>query len=305
MGFNTADDAGVYRLDDQTALVLTVDLFTPIVDDPYTYGQISAANSLSDIYAMGGRPLAALNIVGFPKSLFPIEVLSEILAGGADKALEADTPIVGGHTISDDELKYGLAVTGIVHPDRIFTNGGARPGDVLFLTKPLGSGTITTALKAGKGSPDVIKEVSDWMKMLNRDAAEVCKRIGIHACTDISGFGLLGHALEVAQASRIGLRLEYDRIPFFPAAIETTAQGFVPGGTRANLLHVAPDVRFAGRLGQIEQLLLCDPQTSGGLIIAVAQDKSERMSIDMESAGVPAVIIGEVTSEPAGKIEVV
>lgn len=305
MGFNTADDAGVYRLSDEIALVLTVDLFTPIVDDPYSYGQISAANSLSDVYAMGGRPLAALNIAGFPKDLFSMDVLAEILAGGADKAREADVPIIGGHTIADDELKYGLAVTGIVHPERILKNNGARPGDVLLLTKPLGTGTITTALKAGADDPGMIAEVSESMKRLNRNASEICQRIGVSACTDVSGFGLLGHALEMAQASGVGLRLEYDRIPFFAAAEEMTRKNYVPGGTRANLLHAAPDMLFADRLGQVEQLLLSDPQTSGGLIVSVAEKKAARLASELASAGEKAAEIGVVVEQPAGKIEVV
>lgn len=304
VGHNTADDAGVIRINDELALVLTVDIFTPIVDDPYTYGQISAANSLSDVYAMGGTPYSALNIVGFPKDLFPIEVLADILRGGADKAMEANTVILGGHTISDDEMKYGLAVTGLIHPDRIITNANARPGDVLILTKPIGTGTITTALKAGKGTKPMIKNVSELMMRLNKTAAEACQRVGINACTDITGFGLLGHALEVARESGVGLIFNYNDIPIIPDAIETTKKGFVPGGTKANHLYAAPDVEYADRLGINEQYLLCDPQTSGGLLISVPEDCAEQLRNELTDAGDSAFIIGYVTNENKGKIRV-
>ncbi len=305
VGLNTADDAGVIRLSDELALVVTVDIFTPIVDDPYMYGQISAANSLSDVYAMGGTPYCALNIVGFPKDIFPIEVLAEILRGGADKAREANTVILGGHTISDDELKYGLAVTGLIHPDKIITNANARPGDVLILTKPIGTGTITTALKAGKGTEPMIKYVTQLMVRLNKTAAEVCLRVGINACTDITGFGLLGHALEVAHGSGVGLVFKFDDVPFIPDAVETTKKGFVPGGTKANHLYAAPDVEYADRLGMNEQYLLCDPQTSGGLLISVPEDRAERLRKELTDAGDTACIIGYVTKENKGKIKVV
>ena len=305
VGLNTADDAGVIRLTDELALVQTVDIFTPIVDDPYMYGQISAANSLSDVYAMGGTPYSALNIVGFPKDIFPIEVLADMLQGGADKAGEANTFILGGHTISDDELKYGLAVTGLIHPDKIITNANARPGDVLILTKPIGTGTITTALKAGKSTEAAIKYVTELMARLNKTASEACQRVGINACTDITGFGLLGHALEIARESSVGLIFKFDNIPFIPDAIETTKKGFVPGGTKANHLYAAPDVEYAARLGKNEQYLLCDPQTSGGLLISVPENRSERLRTELTDAGDLAQIIGYVTEENKGNIKVV
>ena len=304
VGLNTADDAGVIRINDELALVLTVDIFTPIVDDPYMYGQISAANSLSDVYAMGGTPYSALNIMGFPKDLFPIDVLAEILRGGADKAGEANTLILGGHTISDDEMKYGLAVTGLIHPDKIITNANARPGDVLILTKPIGTGTITTALKAGKGSEPIINNVTQLMTRLNKSAAEACQRVGINACTDITGFGLLGHALEVARESGVGLIFNYNDIPIIPDAVETTKEGFVPGGTKANHLYAAPDVEYAGWLDINEQYLLNDPQTSGGLLISVPEDRAERLRKELTDGGDTAAIIGYVTKENTGKIKI-
>ncbi len=304
VGYNTADDAGVFKLSDDLALVQTVDFFTPVVDDPYMYGQIAAANALSDVYAMGGTPIVALNILGFPKDLFPLEVMAEILRGGNDKTAEANTVIVGGHTVTDDELKYGLAVTGAIHPDRILTNSGARPGDVLFLTKPIGTGTITTALKAGKASAEMIQKVTAAMAQLNKTAAEISLRVGAHACTDITGFGLLGHALEMAESSGVSLVIEYAKVPIFLEAVLTTQQGFIPGGTRANRLYVAPKVTFADRLGEIEQLLLCDPQTSGGLLVAVAQEKAEEMQRALKEAGLEHNIIAEVTTDSPGQIRV-
>lgn len=305
VGFNTADDAGVIRLSDELALVQTVDFITPIVDDPYTYGQIAAANALSDVYAMGGKPFCALNIVGFPKELFPLEVLAAILQGGQEKAAEARTPILGGHTVSDQELKYGLAVTGLIHPGQLLTNAGARPGGVLVLTKPIGTGTITTALKAGQGTPEMEAEVCRSMATLNRAAAEVCQRIGVDAVTDITGFGLLGHALEMAEASGAGLVLRNEAVPVFAAAVATTAAGFVPGGTRANLLHIQPQVDFHDRISPEQRLLLCDPQTSGGLLIAVVEEKAFELVRAGREEGLRMAVIGEVISDHPGRIEVV
>ncbi len=302
VGLNSADDAGVIRLGDDLALVQTVDIFTPIVDDPYMYGQISAANSLSDVYAMGGRPFSALNIVGFPKEIFPFQVLAEILQGGADKAREADTVILGGHTITDSELKYGLAVTGLIHPDKILTNNNARPGDVLILTKPIGTGTITTALKAGKANDRVIAAVSKQMAKLNKTASEVSLRVGVNACTDITGFGLLGHALEMATGSGVGFELQFDNIPVIPEAIETTNAGFVPGGTKANHLYTAPNIVWHSRLDLQSQYLLCDPQTSGGLLFSVPAAKAESLLEQLIDAGETAAIIGFVTAEHKGNI---
>ncbi len=304
VGMNTADDAGVVWLRPDLALVQSVDLFTPIVDDPYVYGQISAANSLSDIYAMGGTPLSALNIIGFPKELFPLDVLAAILQGGYDKAKEAGTVIVGGHTISDEELKYGMAVTGTVHPDHIFTNAGAYHGDVLCLTKPIGTGTITTALKAGKGTAELDKRVCSVMTALNNKASEICQRIGIHACTDITGFGLLGHALEMAQMSKTGLVFQMDQIPVINGARETAKQGHVPGGSKANRLFVAPHVHYDSNVSEIEQLLLNDAQTSGGLLISVSEQNAEPLQKALCAESVDAAVIGYVTEAFPGRIKV-
>lgn len=302
MGYNTADDAGIVRLNDDLALVQTVDFFTPIVDDPFMYGQISAANSLSDVYAMGGKPLSALNIVGFPKNIFPIEVLAEILHGGQTKAAEAGTVIVGGHTIGDDELKYGLAVTGLIHPQRILTNSGAKAGDVLVLTKPIGVGTLTTMLKAGQADPLVIHRISQQMAFLNKTASEICLLVGVNAVTDITGFGLLGHALEMAQAGKVEFVLQYQDIPVISEAVESVAGGFVPGGAKANHLYTAPNVEYAPSLQREDYWLLNDPQTSGGLLISVSESKAEHLLTRLTEAGIKSPVIGTVTAAQAGKI---
>ncbi len=302
VGFDTSDDAGVVRLDDNRALVHTVDFFTPVVDDPFAYGQIAAANSLSDVYAMGGKPVSALNVVGFPKELFPLKVLGEILHGGLEIAMQAETPIVGGHTISDSELKYGLSVTGLVDPNKLMTNSAAKPGDVLLLTKPLGTGTISTALKAGKVTPEQEKSIVTVMTQLNKSAAEVAVEMGIRSCTDITGFGLLGHILEVALGSGVGITIEYDNVPFIPFAEAFTRSGFVPGGTRANLLHVTPNTHFAGRLTEVEKLLLNDPQTSGGLLMTGPEKIIKETEKRLTDKGVDVRSIGYVIAEFPGKI---
>ena len=294
VGFNTADDAGVIKLNDEIALVQTVDIFTPIVDDPYKYGQISAANSLSDVYAMGGKPLSALNIVGFPRDIFPMEILGDILRGGQDKAQEAGVAVVGGHTISDDELKYGMAVIGIVNPHSILTNSNAKVGDLLYLTKPIGTGTITTCLKAGKGSADMEIYVSEVMSTLNRRASEVAIAVEANACTDITGFGLLGHAMEMAKGSKVSLEIEYDRIPILDYAIETTAKKFIPGGTKANRLYTEPSVSYASHLVEDQKFILNDPQTSGGLLISVPSDRQNDIEAALQTARVPGMLIGSV-----------
>jgi len=271
VGANLADDAAVYRLSDDLALVQTVDFFTPIVDDPYTFGQIAAANSLSDVYAMGARPLTALNIVGFPIKTLPAQILAEILRGGADKAREAGVPIVGGHTVDDAEPKYGLSVTGVVHPERYITAHGGQPGDVLILTKPLGTGAVSTALKAGGAATTHIHQAVRWMTTLNRAASSAMLAARAHAATDITGFGLLGHLLDLCRASKVGARIDSAAVPFLPGALAYAQQGFVPGGTQSNLSYVSPFVEFGGTDGVV-QALLGDPQTSGGLLIALSPD---------------------------------
>ncbi|KYH32396.1 selenide, water dikinase [Moorella mulderi DSM 14980] len=304
VGMNSVDDAGVYRLTDDLALIQTIDFFTPIVDDPYLYGQIAAANALSDVYAMGGKPLTAMNIVAFPSKKVDITVLGEILRGGADKVLEAGAVLVGGHSIDDEEPKYGLAVTGIVHPDRIVTNCGARPGDKLILTKPLGTGIITTAIKAEMATPELEQEVSRWMATLNREAAAAMVAVGVHACTDITGFGLLGHGLEMARGSSVNLVIYARAVPVLPRALEFAALGLIPGGAYNNRRYVAKDVSMDAGVPEALQDVLYDPQTSGGLLIAVAGEKAGELMAALKERGVTAArIIGEVEAGP-GQITV-
>jgi selenide,water dikinase len=302
VGIETGDDAAVYRLNDETALVLTVDFFPPITDDPYEFGAIAAANSLSDVYAMGGKPLLALNIVGFPASLDKA-VLAEILRGGYAKAAEAGCLIVGGHTVDDPEPKYGLSVVGLVHPGKQVTNAGARPGDVLVLTKPLGTGIITTAGKQRKAPKDVLQRAVDVMSTLNRAAAEAMISVGPHACTDITGFGLMGHLRGMVRGSKVAAQVHLAQVPVLPGAWELLDQGVAPGGTHRNLKGVADTVQWHPSLTQREQLLLCDAQTSGGLLISVAKNKLARLLEELKAAGVDeAAVIGEITAEPAGQI---
>lgn len=305
VGVDTYDDAGVYMLDEERALIQTVDFFTPIVDDPYLYGQIAAANALSDVYAMGGTPLTAMNVVCFPSRKLDLGILREILRGGADKVLEAGAVVVGGHTIEDPEPKYGLAVTGIAHPGKLMTNNQARPGDVLILTKPIGSGIISTAIKAGMAGPEVVAEVTASMAALNREAAEVALEFGVRGCTDITGFGLLGHAAEMALASGVGLRFWVEEIPFYPQAKELAAMGFVPGGAYANRNFLAERVAFSSEVKEAEQDLLFDPQTSGGLLFAVPAAREKACLERLKERGVAASAVGEVVAEPRGQIAVV
>ena len=255
-------------MDDETALVQTVDFFPPIVDDPYAFGQIAVSNALSDVYAMGGRPLTALNIVGFPAAL-PKSVLGEILTGGSHKAQEAGVLIVGGHTVDDEEPKYGLSVTGVVKPGSQVTNAGAIPGDVLVLTKPLGTGVITTAGKQGVVSEDVLEAAVDIMSELNRAASEAMTGVGVHACVDVTGFGLLGHLRGMTSASGVGAEIEFGSMPFINGAEELARDGVAPGGTHRNLSSVEPDVVWADSIDDVQKVLLADAQTSGGLLIAV------------------------------------
>jgi selenide,water dikinase len=259
-------------MDDETALVQTVDFFPPIVDDPYAFGQIAVSNALSDVYAMGGRPLTALNIVGFPAAL-PKQILGEILSGGSHKAQEAGVLIVGGHTVDDEEPKYGLSVTGVVKPGSQVTNAGAIPGDVLVLTKPLGTGVITTAGKQGVAPKDVLEAAVEIMSDLNRAASEAMTGVGVHACVDVTGFGLLGHLRGMTEASGVGAEIEFGSIPFIAGAEELARDGVAPGGTHRNLSSVEPDVVWADSIDDIQKVLLADAQTSGGLLIAVAPNK--------------------------------
>ncbi len=293
VGLDDPDDAAVWRIDDQRALVVTTDFFTPVVDDPYDYGAISAANSLSDVYAMGARPFLALNILGLPPSLVD-EVGGQILLGGAETAKRAGIVLAGGHSIQDEEPKYGLIVLGFVHPDEMITKIGAHPGDRLFLTKPLGVGVTTSALKKEKASKKDIEEVTMWMKQLNDKAAEVALSADVRSGTDISGFSLLGHGAELAAGSGVRLRFEYDRIPILDGAKRYAQDWDFPGGASDNRLYFQDQVSFTGELEEWEQMLLFDPQTSGGLLLSVPAGKVNLFTSQAEQFQVPIWDIGEV-----------
>ena len=297
VGMHTSDDAGVYRIAPDLALVNTVDFFPPIVDDPYDFGRIAAANALSDVYAMGARPLTALNLVTFPKSGLALDVLHEILRGGADKLTEAGVALVGGHTVTDPEPKYGLAVTGLVDPARTVTNAGARPGDALVLTKPIGVGIITTALKQGLAGARTVAQAVESMAQLNRRAADLMVEAGAHACTDITGYGLLGHALEMATASGVALRIAHRRVPHFSAALELRALGIAPGGLASNRHAFNGKIRFGDAVSGMWRDLLFDPQTSGGLLIALPEVVAARLVERLAVEGyAEAAVIGKAES---------
>jgi selenide,water dikinase len=305
VGLDVPDDAGVYKLTNDIALVQTVDYFTPVVDDPRMFGQIAAANALSDVYAMGGKPLTVLNIVGFPITKLDPSILADILKGAGEKVQEAGALIVGGHSIDDQEPKFGMAVTGIVHPEKVWTNHGAKPGDVLILTKPIGIGIMTTAIKRDMLNEQEIDLVTHTMAELNRKSAEVLMNYTIHACTDITGFGLLGHAKEMAAGSGVGMTLDKEKVPVLPRSYELAEQGIVPGGTIANHKWLLDCVDY-GNLTQHEQYLLCDAVTSGGLFVSIPEAEAENCLKDLKDKGVEyASIIGKVTSEDPGCIKVV
>jgi selenide,water dikinase len=305
LGIGTDDDAAIYRLSDELALVQTVDVFTPIVDDPYQFGAIAAANALSDVYAKGGRPLLALNIAGFPRRL-PLDILAEILRGGADKAAEAGVMVVGGHSIDDPEPKYGLAVTGLVHPARFVRNDGARPGDMMYLTKPIGIGVIATGIKQEKTPAPVAAEAIRVMGMLNRAASEAMTQVGVHAATDVTGYGVLGHLHEMVAASGVGARISAGAVPVIGGALPLAGQGAVAGGTARNLEWLRDKVRWAPALEETTQLLLADAQTSGGLLIAVAAERAQLLEEALRARGVETVArIGEFTLRNDPSIEVI
>ena len=304
VGPETCDDAAVYRLTDELALVLTVDFFTPIVDDPRAFGQIAAANSLSDVYAMGGRPIAMLSIVGFPRDKLPMSVLGEVLRGGAEKAREAGVSVVGGHSVDDAEPKVGYAVVGLIHPARIWRNVGARPGDALVLTKPLGTGIISTAIKQAKAPERAVAAAIRSMSALNRSAAEATATVPVHAVTDVTGFGLLGHLREMTLGSKARARLHAGRIPLLPDVVALAEAGLVPGGTKRNLQAVAAAVRWDPTLPEALRFAIGDAQTSGGLLVATPDGAGLLRA--MSAAGVEgAAEIGEIVAEdPEGTIEV-
>ncbi len=296
VGLQTLDDAAVWRLDDIHAIVQTVDYFPPIVDDPYTFGAIAAANAMSDVYAMGGEVIFALAIAGFPGDFHP-DVISEIFRGGAEKMAEGGGVIAGGHTVQDAEPKYGLCVTGLIHPGHVATKGGAQPGDVLILTKKLGTGLITTANKEGQCRPEHLRAAVDSMLLLNRTASRIMMSIGLHAATDVTGYALLGHALEMAERSAAGLRIHLNALPILEGALEYARKGFTSGGTTRNRGYLAQKVRLPEGLSQEMNDLLFDPQTSGGLLVAAPPAEAEEMLRRFRAEGQEAWRIGEATEE--------
>lgn len=306
VGTETGDDAGVFRLRPDLAIVNTVDFFTPIVDDPYVFGQISATNALSDVYAMGGDPKTALNIVCFPKGKMDIEILGEILRGGADKVKESGAVVIGGHSIIDEEIKFGMAVTGVIHPDKIFRNVGVQDGDALILTKPLGTGIITTALKKGKASKESIDGAVRAMTTLNAAASRVMREFPVHACSDVTGFGILGHALGMASGSSVTLVIESAKLPLLHAATQLAEKGYLTGGCKRNrdYLNDKMSIDKSVREGLVQVAL--DPQTSGGLLIAVAKTHAEELIAALHAAGVrDAVQVGYATSLQAASVRLV
>ena len=291
-----SDDAAVYRLTDEQALVATLDYITPVVDDPYHFGAIAAANALSDVYAMGARPIFALNVVNFPRDTLPLEVLGQILKGGADKAAEAGVPILGGHSVDDPEPKYGLVALGLVHPDRVVLNRGARPGDLLVLTKPLGIGVITTALKRDAVSASTIEQAVASMVRLNRAAGDAMARVSVHAATDVTGFGLLGHLAEITRASQVGARVEAASVPLLPDVRTLAEQGYLPGGSRRNLESLADYVSWSDAVDSTTRLILCDAQTSGGLLISVAAERAEQLLEALGASDLTASVVGSIVA---------
>jgi selenide,water dikinase len=306
VGLETSDDAGVYQLNDDIALIQTADFFTPIVDDPYTFGQIAVANALSDVYAMGGKPLTALNLVAFPIRDLSPSVLKEILRGGLSKMEEAEVALVGGHTVEDPEIKYGLAVTGVVHPKRIITNAGAKPGDQLVLTKPLGTGIIATALKGGMASKESVTQMVESMVTLNRKASERMQTFPSHACTDITGFSFIGHALEMAMASQVGMVIYSQNISLLPEAMEYARLGLLTGGGHSNRQFFSCRVEADTNLSPLLMDILYDPQTSGGLLISLPSDQAQNLvEILKKEAQMDAWIVGQVVEGPQGKIQII
>ena len=298
VGFNGQDDAAVIRLSDGRLLVQTVDFFTPIVDDPYQFGQIAAANSLSDIYAMGGTPQFALNIVGFPINDLPKEMLTTILQGGADKAQEAGISIVGGHSVDDKEPKYGMVVTGEVDEQNLVKNDGAKPGDILVLTKPIGTGIIATAIKKGMASEDIIQTAVDTMSTLNDVASKLMIELKIKAATDITGFGLLGHLSEICKASKVTSEIDYNLLPLLPGTLELANDGIIPGGTKRNLSYAESFTQFQEDRTDIEKLITSDAQTSGGLLISISPEKSESfLQLFNKQSSIKAQKIGKITEQ--------
>lgn len=305
MGIESAEDAGVYKLREDLAIVQTLDFFTPIVDDPYIFGQVAAANALSDVYAMGGKAIVAMNIICFPIKKMDISILQEILRGGLDKMREAEVLLVGGHSVEDDELKYGLSVTGVVHPAKVLTNRGAREGDKLILTKPLGTGIINTALKGEMAEEDLVAKSIKCMSSLNRKAAELMTSVEVHSCTDVTGFGFLGHACEMIEGTDVGMVIYSSSVPFFHEIQEFVEMGMVPGGLHRNREFRMHMVEVDSQCPDWMIDILFDPQTSGGLLFSLPSQQAEGLLKKMHEEGIKeAAIVGEVVSEPKGKIRV-
>jgi selenide,water dikinase len=305
VGLDRADDAGVYKISPDMAIIQTVDFFTPIVDDPYWFGQIAAANALSDVYAMGGIPKTAMNLVAFPVKRMDMSILRQIIQGGVDKMKEAGVVLMGGHSVEDNELKYGLSVTGFVHPDRVLTKKDLQVGDRLILTKPLGTGIINTAIKGGLASPEITEVVTRLMATLNRDAAMIMGDYTVHACTDITGFGLLGHIAEMIVDLKMGIRLSSKRIPIIPETLDYAGMGLVPAGAHKNREFRECMVDFSSSVDPVFQDVLFDPQTSGGLLIGARKESAEELCAELQQNGMrEAAIVGEVVSEPNGRIVV-
>jgi selenide,water dikinase len=306
VGVGTADDAGVYQISEDLALIQTVDFFTPIVDDPYDFGRVGAANALSDVYAMGGVPKTAMNLVAYPMQNLGKDILRAVLSGGIEKLKEAETVLIGGHSIEDDEFKYGLSLTGFVHPQHLYTNKGLRPGDCLILTKPLGTGIINTAIKGGLASSETILKVTDLMAELNKNASEVMKSYPVTACTDITGFGLLGHLAEMVFGTDIGITIESHSVPILPEALEFAAMGFVPAGAHRNRSFRQEMVKLAPGIGPIMRDVLFDPQTSGGLLIGCPAQYAVELKKHLIAKGVKhAAIIGKVYDREKDMIDIV
>jgi len=305
VGFETCDDAAVYRLSDDLAFISTVDFITPPVDDPYWFGQIATANSLSDVYAMGGKPLTALNLIMFPMKKLGAALLKEILRGGSDKVLEAGASIAGGHSVDDNEPKYGLAVTGAVHPDRILTNCGAKAGDALILTKPLGTGVLFNACRSKKLPWGELEQILPAVASLNKKAIEIALNFEIHACTDITGFGIVGHSLEMAKGSGVQINLHYDKLPSYPNVLPMYRKGETTGSNKANRKLAEGFFQKKRELSREQEELLFDPQTSGGLLLSLPSSESSRLTMELKNIGVEAAVqIGEVVANPEPHVEI-
>jgi selenide,water dikinase len=305
VGMETKDDAGALWVSEDLAMIQTVDFFTPIVDDPYDYGQIAAANSLSDIYAMGGIPRTALNILGFPNTIIDKKTVSRIILGGYEKAREAGVAVLGGHSVKDPELKFGLAVTGFINPGEIIRNSTAKPGDLLVLTKPIGTGILTTALKNEKLPDDLLRTITTVMKQLNKTASETMKRYKAHACTDITGYGLMGHLFEMVEGSSVSAIIEAEKVPLFPRVLEFARAGNIPGGLKENLAYMQPMIKITPGIEEATINVLHDPQTSGGLLISLPPENAQALVKDLrENSGINTVIIGEMLPKGDAAIEV-